>query len=127
MIFYYEATATSFYDGEEKFLCSCNQLLEKKDYVVVEIENEFMVARIKNKVDELEAMLSGANSKEVIQKIEMKEYFVKKENKVKRLLLLSEMEEKCKEVKMLETLKKYSDRDEDMKAMYEQFENLAKR
>lgn len=124
MKFYYEATAQCFYDGTEKFLCEGDCELRKKDIVAIEIRGEITTAIIQNSKDELEALLSDETPREIIQKIEVAEYLIKKENKTKKLLLLREMEEKCKEVKLLETLKKYSDRDEDMKMLYNSFEKL---
>lgn len=125
MPFYYEATSHDFLDGSEKLLCSSLISLEKKDIVVLELRERFVTARIQNSVEELSALLSDEKPIEIIQKIEIRDYLQKKENKTKRLLLINEMEEKCKEVKLMETLKKYSERDEEMKSLYDSYFKLS--
>lgn len=124
MKFYYEATSDVFCDGEEKFVCVSSEELAKRDVTVLEIRGKFCIAIIANAMDELDALLMESNPKEVIQKVFVKDYLDRKTKKTKRLLLQQELEEKCKEVKMIETLKKFSKCDDEMKAMFDKFEEL---
>ncbi|MEG0359269.1 MAG: hypothetical protein RR598_08395 [Anaerorhabdus sp.] len=126
MKYYFEAVSKSYYDEEEVIICFTHEECKKKDLVVLEMNGNFIIASLQKTLEELDVLVANVRPKEIIQKVEVADYLTRKKNQTRRLLLVQEMEEKCKEVKMMETLKKYSDRDEDMKAMYESFKKLGK-
>ena len=126
MKFYYACIYKHLYEEDEDIMltCSYSQELKKEDIVVIEYCNKFIAVSIKNQLDELTVIAKRHDVREVLAKVETSEYSKKKENTIKRQQLLNQMEEKSKEVKLIENMKKCASNDPDMAKMLELFNEL---
>lgn len=127
MNFYYDILVNEGYGYEDEdtreVLCFSSNKLMPKDFVVIEFNEQLIVAKVKKSVDKLEALTSRCTPREIIQKVEITEYQKRKNNELQRTLLIQQMNDKMSEVKMMEQLKKYSDKP-GMAELYEAFTNV---
>ena len=104
---YYFAETCSTYDDDT---CSCVRAFEgelkKDDIVVIDYNDHFITARIKEPCDELKILTGRYDYHNALTKVEIAEYLRGKEAEVNRAMLLREMEDLSKEVKMVEQMKK---------------------
>lgn len=121
MKFYYVCESQ---ENEREYVCCHNAELKTKDFIAIEVSQHFIIAKVGKRIDELDVLTNNYDAKEVIQAIDVSKYIANKEAKVKRILLMASLEDKCKEVKLLETLKKYSEKDDEMREMFSMFESL---
>lgn len=125
MKFYYAAIYTDLYgDDERQFYCSYTNELKKGDVVVIEYNNHFIVCIIQEPIDELTVHAQQLDVRIVLGQIEVSEYMKAKENTIKKQVLLNEMEERAKTVKLMENMKKLSNTDSEMARLYELFSGL---
>lgn len=130
MKFYYNAIFTlPFEDEQRTCLCSSKIELAKGDCIILDLgaEVRIHVAYVKCKVDELEALTKGRDEtiREVIQVVtELKDYLKKKENLAKSIIIRDKIEEKAKEVKFIENMRKLSSSDPELAAELALYQKL---
>lgn len=104
-----------------------NHSVKKGDLVVINnpydtfpITAEIVLAQ----VDELKALTARYEIEEVIAVVDMNEYNLKRERQIQKSLLAEKMKEKIDEVKLIENFKKFSEKDDDMRELFRQFQAL---
>lgn len=122
---YYQAKCSNAYTEEGYlFLCSSEQKLKKDDCVVVELDSEVSLAYITKSIDELKALTSGNEVNTIIQFVDLSVYKQQREGRLQKAILIERLEGKLREVKLIETFKKYADKDSEMQALMEMFQDV---
>ena len=109
-------------DGEEDYcnVYSSDEPLRKGDYAVVPAEGFFKVACAKSQVNAL-AALTGGNVEDIICKIDVSAYLEKQNALAQNVLIERAMAKKMAELKNLDTLKKFADKDPEMAVLFETY------
>lgn len=93
--------------------------MKKDDIVVIDYNDHFITARIKEPCDELKILTGRYDYHNALTKVEIAEYLRGKEAEVNRA-----MEDLSKEVKMVEQMKKCAAHDSRMQELLNRFEAL---
>ena len=125
MKFYYAAIYADLYgDDERQFYCTSEQKLAKGMIALIEYNGQFAACRIDEPIDELEVLTKKYDVRTILGVIDVTEYLKAKENIIKKQVLLNEMEERSKEVKLMENMKKFAGTDPQMAKLLEMFNDL---
>lgn len=125
MKFYYAAIYSDLYgDDERQFICSSETKLTKGTIIIIEYNNHFVTCVTDEPLDELEVLTKQYDVRQVLGHVDVTEYLKAKENIIKKQVLLNEMEERSKAVKLMESMKKLASADPQMAKMLEMFNNL---
>lgn len=115
------------YEPQECRIYKSTQPVKKGDVVIVEsgygnypITAEVVVP----KVDEIKALTVRYEIEEVIAIVDMSEYNLKREKKLQKEILANRLKEKMDEVKLVENFKKFSEKDDEMRELFRQFQTL---
>lgn len=122
-MYYFE---TKEFNETDTRIFKSNEKVTKGDIVVIycNYSQHPITAEVVKIVDELTALTTRYEIDEVISVINMKNYNEKLENKKAELLLEQAMRSKIEEVKMLDTFKKFADKDPEMQSMLEHYTKL---
>lgn len=122
---YFRVSVSSVFD-EDNFDCVCgfDGELKKKDLVAFDYNGTYLIGEIFNIVDELDVLSGKVSACTAIQKIDVFEYEKKRKAKVQRAMLLKEMEDVSKEVKLVENMKKLAGHNDHMSEMMRRYEEL---
>lgn len=98
----------------------------KKDDVVVipNYEDNPVTATVVRLVDSFMALTSHTRVQSIIAKVDMKAYKEKRDNEIKRALVLNKMQDKMSEVQLVEKLKKYAEKDDEMRELFKEYQSL---
>ena len=101
---------------------SSNQRLPKGSVVVIPNDyNNPTTATIVEKVEEYIALSNKNEIEQIICTVDMNEYKKRLHAKNKKALILRKMQDQLSEVKLIETLKKYSEKDDSMRALMQEY------
>lgn len=101
--------------------------LEKEQVVVISDSYDCPVtAYTTERVEEYVALASDYEVEPIITIVDLKEYKKRIEAKNKRALVLKKMQEKMSEVKLIESLKKCAEKDDEMRALFKEFQSTLK-
>lgn len=116
----------SHQDYDESFICSFREPLKPNAWIIVDLYGRgITTARINKAIDELRALTSNEEILEIIcSPQEIPEYEKRKEKRVQEVQLLRQMEEKSKEVALLEKFKKNSNVSPEFAELYNQYQKL---
>lgn len=106
---------------------SSDVTLEKESVVV--IPDSFgtpTTATVEEKVEEYIALASDYEVEPIICVVDMKAYKKRMNAKNKRAMVLKKMQDKMQEVKLVESLKKYAEKDDVMRTLFKEYENTLK-
>ena len=125
-MFYYATKYVPLYGEEEpqEFVCSSNEELKEGLYVVLETVGFYFLTRVCRQIDELEVIADNIKAREVIAVVDVSDYAKAKEKKIMKMKILDIMEERSKEVKLVEQMKKYAEKDDSMRELMKQYEAL---
>lgn len=97
--------------------------IEKESVVVVpDSYGTPTTAVISEKVEEYIALSSDNDIEPVICVVDMKAYKQLVSSKNKRSMVLKKMQDKMSEVKLIESLKKCAEKDDEMRALFKEYE-----
>lgn len=124
MKYYFAQTCSCYDEDTTDCVCAYDGELKKGDIIVIDYNDNFVAAKVNEPCDELKVLTGRYDCKPALTKVEIAEYIVGKEAKVNRVMLLREMEDLSKEVKMVEQMKKCAVHDQRMKDMLAKYESL---
>ena len=124
MKYYFAETCSTYDDDTCSCVCAFEGELKKDDIVVIDYNDHFITARIKEPCAELKILTGRYDYHNALTKVEIAEYLRGKEAEVNRAMLLREMEDLSKEVKMVEQMKKCAAHDSRMQELLNRFEAL---
>lgn len=124
-MFYYNVTFKHVYDEDEiTILCKSDTEINSNLRIVIEFGSAYIVGKIDKPVDELTVITNRLPAYKVVACVDVSAYEKEKEEIIKKQRLLEVMEEKSKEVKLLDSLRKLADKDPDMKELLRKYEEL---
>lgn len=101
--------------------------LEKESVVVIpDSYGTPTTATVEEKVEEYIALASDYEVEPIICVVDMKAYKKRMNAKNKRAMVLKKMQDKMQEVKLVESLKKYAEKDDVMRTLFKEYENTLK-
>ena len=124
MKYNFAETCSTYDDDSCSCVCAFEGELKKDDIVGIDYNDHFITARIKEPCDELKILTGRYDYHNALTKVEIAEYLRGKEAEVNRAMLLREMEDLSKEVKMVEQMKKCAAHDSRMQELLNRFEAL---
>lgn len=124
MKYYFAQTCSCYNEDIIDCVCAYDGDLKKGDIIVIDYNDHFVTAQVTEPCDELKVLTGRYDSKNALIKVEVTEYVSGKEAEVNRAMLLREMEDLSKEVKMVEQMKKCAVHDPRMKEMLAKYESL---
>lgn len=106
---------------------SSDVTLEKESVVVIpDSYGTPTTATVEEKVEEYIALASDYEVEPIICVVDMKAYKKRMNAKNKRAMVLKKMQDKMQEVKLVESLKKYAEKDDVMRTLFKEYENTLK-
>lgn len=107
---------------------SSNAPIEKESTVVIpDSYGVPITAIVVEKVEEYIALSNDYEVEPIICVVDMKEYKKRLSDKNKKALVLKKMQDKMGEVKLIESLKKYAEKDDSMRALFKEYESTIER
>lgn len=104
-----------------------NKNVKKGDIVVIENpcgQNPITAEVVSDNVSELKALTVRYEIKEVIAVVDMTEYNTKRQKKLQKAVLAEKLKEKMDEVKLVENFRKFSEKDDEMRELFKQFQDM---
>lgn len=109
-------------EGGYNELYESNTKVKEGDFVVIpNYEDKPVTAEVVKLVSKFKALSSRELPQEIISVVDMKTWNTKREKELENNILLGKMEDKIKEISMLEKLEKFAGKDPEMLAMLQQF------
>lgn len=100
--------------------------IEVGDYVVVgNYDNVPVTAKVTELVSKYDALSNNRYVSDIIQVVDLKAWQSKREKEIENKILLTKMQDKVSEIKMLETLEKYAGKDSEMLELLKAFKGEA--
>lgn len=100
----------------------CNTKIEKGVFVVVaNYEDLPVTAKVVKLLSRRQVLTSKTTPMEIISVIDMKSWNAKIERELERAVLFDKMENKIKEISMIEKLEKFAGKNPDMMSLYQEF------
>lgn len=122
---YFRVIATSvFQDDAFDCVCGFEGELQKNSLIAFDYSGTYLIGKVCDIVDELDVLSGKYSAYTAIQKIDVAEYEKKRKAKVQRAMLLKELEDASKEVKLVESMKKLAGHDERMSKLMKRYEEL---
>lgn len=111
------------YDEDTTVIYSSAEPLRKGDLAVVPLYGErFSVATVKEPVSALYALTNCADIDDIICTVNVSEYLNRQRVLAERMQIEKVMNMKMSELKTLDTLKKFADKDSDFKALFDMYQ-----
>lgn len=118
MIYFYARELEGGYNE----LYESNTKVKEGDFVVIpNYEDKPVTAEVLKLVSRYQALSSREQPQEIISVVDMKTWNAKREKELENNILLGKMEDKIKEITMLEKLEKFAGKDQEMLTMLQQF------
>lgn len=111
---------------EECKIYKSKSSVKMNDVVVIEspIHDFPITAEVVAIVNERKALTARYHIEEVIAVVDMSEYNMKLEQLLQKEILAEKMKAKMDEVKLMENFKKFSEKDDDMRELFKQYQAI---
>lgn len=104
-----------------------NNEVKKGDIVIIENpcgQNPITAEVVLTNVSIQKALTVRYEIEEVIAVVDMTEYNAKREMKIQKTVLAEKLKDKMDQVKLVESFRKFSEKDDEMRELFKQFQEL---
>ncbi|WP_159649779.1 hypothetical protein [Erysipelothrix aquatica] len=109
-------------ESGREVLCVSEKSLKKDDYIVIASYEDLPVtAVVVETISHYKAIRLNQEPEIIIDTVNVKSWLEQREEEVAKSVLLSKMQNKISEIKMVETLEKYAGRDPEMLSLLNEY------